>query len=428
MAELAPPFVDSDEVLIVAEHVSKKFCRSLRGSLWYGLRDVASALVPSRSGRSDDAARAMHPPALRKDEFWAVQDLSFSLRRGECLGLLGHNGAGKSTVLKILNGLIPPDSGRITMRGRVAALIELNAGFNPILTGRENIYTQAALIGLTGEEIRSRFDDIVDFADIGEFLDMPVQNYSSGMRVRLGFAIAVNTDPDILIIDEVLAVGDVAFRFKCLNRIGEMMRTSAVVFVSHSMPQIFRICTEVIVMNHGRVTFQGPEISAGVSVYLSLFSESEESVTGSGEVCVEGLELMSGEERASLGETLKISFGAGLDIRARLRVSPDIPGGRLQFLLWNAEMLPVMEIMDKTLAGFEFETPESGLVEVSARIPMTGLNAGKYTLSVISATSDYLRVMCRHDNAAYLQVEAGTPSGAHVLSVADWSVKEVAIE
>ena len=416
------------EILIRAEHVSKKFCRSLKRSLWYGLRDVASALVPRSGVDGDGTDLTLSLPPLRKDEFWAVRDLSFELRRGECLGLLGHNGAGKSTVLKILNGLIPPDTGRVTTRGRVAALIELNAGFNPILTGRENIYTQAALIGFTREETRSRFDKIVEFADIGDFLDMPVQNYSSGMRVRLGFAIAVHAEPDVLIIDEVLAVGDVEFRFKCLNKIGEMMRTAAVVFVSHSMPQIFRICNEVIVMNHGEVTFQGQDVAAGVSVYLSLFRESEEAITGSGEIHVEALALSSAGNQAGLGETLRIPFGAGVTLKARLKAEPGVRTGRLQFLLWNAEMLPVMEIMDHDLAGYRFEVPEEGIVEVSADVAMTGLNAGKYSLSVISATSDYSRVMCRHDNAAYVQVEAGSPSGAHVLSVAEWAAKEVAVE
>jgi ABC-type polysaccharide/polyol phosphate transport system, ATPase component len=216
----------SADVLVDAEDVSKKFCRSLHRSLWYGITDVGSALLPHRRHRheSNPVARPMLPP-LRRDEFWAVRNVSFQLRRGECLGVIGHNGAGKSTLLKLLNGLIAPDGGRITTRGRVAALIELNAGFNPILTGRENIYTEAALLGFSKEETDAKFDAIVEFAEIGDFLDMTVQNYSSGMRVRLGFAVAAQMEPDVLIIDEVLAVGDVAFRFKCLNRIGELMHS-----------------------------------------------------------------------------------------------------------------------------------------------------------------------------------------------------------
>ncbi len=154
------------EVLVNAEHVSKKFCRSLKRSLWYGLQDIGGAFIPLRQYAHEDGDVL---PALRRDEFMAVTDVSFQLRRGECLGLIGHNGAGKSTLLKILNGLLPPDGGSITARGRVAALIELNAGFNPILSGRENIYNEAALLGFTMAETKAKFDSIVAFAEIGDF-------------------------------------------------------------------------------------------------------------------------------------------------------------------------------------------------------------------------------------------------------------------
>lgn len=353
-----------------------------------------------------------------------MEDVSFTLRRGECVGLIGHNGAGKSTLLKILNGLIPPDGGRITTRGRVAALIELNAGFNPILTGRENIYNQAALLGFSRDETEAKFDRIVDFAEIGDFLDMSVQNYSSGMRVRLGFAVAAQMEPDVLIIDEVLAVGDVAFRFKCLNAIGELMRSAAVIFVSHAMPQVYRLCNEVIVLNHGVVTYQGRNVPEGVAVYLSLFQESPETVTGSGQVRVTDVRVESPAAVADMGGTLRIPFGSGLTLHARLSLAPEIKRARVQFLLWNAEMLPIMDIMGEELAGYAFDVPDSGEVEVTAVIPRTELNAGKYTLSVIAASPDYALTYCRHDNAAYVQVEAGSASGAQILSVADWSMSE----
>lgn len=419
--------VRNSDVLVEAEHVSKKFCRSLRRSLWYGARDVAGALVPwSRNGQSPDENVRGELPPLRRDEFWAVRNVSFELRRGECLGLIGHNGAGKSTVLKILNGLIPPDAGSIITRGRVAALIELNAGFNPILTGRENIYNQAALLGISREETDARFDRIVDFAEVGEFLEMPVQNYSSGMRVRLGFAVAAQMQPDVLIIDEVLAVGDVAFRFKCLNAIGEIMRTAAVIFVSHTMPQIFRLCNEVIVMDHGSMAYRGRNVSEGVGIYLSLFKESPATVTGSGHVRMTDVRVQSGSVTAARGESLRIPFGSGITLRASLEVDPAISRARVQFLLWNEEMLPVMDIMAEGLAGYGFAVPPSGKIDVTATIPRTELNGGRYTLSVIAASTDYSQIYCRHDNAAYLQVDAGTSSGAQILSVADWTVTEPA--
>lgn len=364
----------------------------------------------------------MRLPPLRADEFWAVQNVSFELKRGECLGLIGHNGAGKSTLLKVLNGLIPPDTGRITMKGRVCALIELNAGFNPILSGRENIFNQATLLGFSKEEALAKFDAIVDFAEIGDFLDMPVQNYSSGMRVRLGFAIAAQMEPDVLIIDEVLAVGDVAFRFKCLNAIGEMMKSAAVIFVTHAMPQVFRICSEVMVLDHGNITFQGRNLADGVGIYLSLFKGTEENITGSGEAQVIGLLLDRDDSKAFMGETLRINHGSSLTLEANLRFAPGLGSVRLQFLLWNAEMLPVLDIMGKDLCGHSFDVPSSGQLEIRATVPHLDLNSGKYSLSVIATSTDFTRTLCRHDNAAYIQVDAAAVSGAHVLSVARWTV------
>jgi len=194
---------------------------------------------------------------LRPDEFWAVKDVSFELKRGECLGLIGRNGAGKTTLLKILNGLIKPDRGRIEMRGRIGALIALGAGFNPILTGRENIYINASILGLTKNEIDKKINGIIDFAEIDKFIDAPVQTYSSGMVVRLGFSVATTLKPDIIILDEVLAVGDANFRSKCWRRIGEISREAAVILVSHEAYAISRICDRGVVLEHGQTLYDG---------------------------------------------------------------------------------------------------------------------------------------------------------------------------
>ncbi len=265
------------EVLVKVEGVSKKFCRSLKRSLWYGVCDIAGELNPfakqgagsreqgvggAASGGNDQLvtsdSRLVTSSPLRDGEFWAVNDVSFELRRGECLGLVGHNGAGKTTLLKMLNGLIKPDRGRIEIEGLVGALIALGAGFNPILTGRENIYINGAVLGMGRQEIDARLDAIIDFAGIGDFIDTPVQNYSSGMSVRLGFAVAANLiKPDVLILDEVLAVGDAAFRAKCLVRVSEMLANCAVIFVSHNEAHVSRICDRVLWLEHGRVREAG---------------------------------------------------------------------------------------------------------------------------------------------------------------------------
>jgi lipopolysaccharide transport system ATP-binding protein len=282
----APDF--TREMLVEVKGVSKKFCRDLKKSLWYGVRDFAAEFNPLQNrkrGREDqqfesrDAISSIHTK-LRKAEFWAVNKVSFDLRRGECLGLIGHNGAGKTTLLKLLNGLIKPDAGRIEMRGRVGALIALGAGFNPILTGRENIYVSGSVLGLSKAEIDAQFDEIIDFAEIREFIDAPVQSYSSGMAVRLGFAVAVKCRPDVLLLDEVLAVGDVGFQAKCFNSLSEFRRRgTAFVLVSHNMHQISRYCDRVLYLKRGCTAHLG-DVETGVGYFLQDTSSPDPRTAG----------------------------------------------------------------------------------------------------------------------------------------------------
>ncbi len=246
--------------LIEVQGVSKKFCRSLKRSIWYGLRDLGGEVLGRGSDRS----------TLRRDEFWAVRDTAFELYPGETLGLIGPNGAGKTTLLRILHGLITPDEGRVTVRGRMQALIALGAGFSPVLTGRENIYVNAAILGIPRRDVDSRLDEIVDFAGIPDFIDSPVQNYSSGMTVRLGFAVAAHLEPDILLVDEVLAVGDEGFQVKCLNKIGELKASgTAIVLVSHNTHTVSTYCDRVLVKS-AREHELFTDIAAGVRAYKRL--------------------------------------------------------------------------------------------------------------------------------------------------------------
>ncbi|MBX2974070.1 MAG: ABC transporter ATP-binding protein [Flavobacteriales bacterium] len=267
--------------LIRVEGLSKKFCTDLRTSLKYGVQDLASEVF----GRDRN-------DTLRPKEFWALQDVGFELRRGECLGLLGRNGAGKTTLLKMLNGLMKPDKGRIELRGRIGALIALGAGFNPVLTGRENIFVNAAVLGIPRSVVRQRLDEVVAFAELEQFIDMPVQNYSSGMNVRLGFSVAaVLMEPDILFLDEVLAVGDIGFAMKCLNRVREIMARSAVIFVSHSMPMVSTFCTRALVMQKGRLLMDTTNLGEAMDGYMSAFSV-DRRVTGTGGAEVLDLKLL----------------------------------------------------------------------------------------------------------------------------------------
>nr|MBF0223069.1 ABC transporter ATP-binding protein [Desulfobulbaceae bacterium] len=258
------------DTLVKVEGVSKKFCRSLKKSLWYGMRDLGNEVIGKRHGGNGE---------LRADEFWAVKDVSFELKRGECLGLIGANGAGKSSLLKMLNGLIKPDKGRIEMNGRVGALIELGAGFNPILSGRENIYVNGSVLGLSKQAIDQKLDEIIAFSELEEFIDSPIQNYSSGMKVRLGFAVASQMEPDVLLIDEVLAVGDMGFRSKCYSKMADLLEKCAVILVSHQMYFVNRLSSSALLLNHGQKIFQGtpPQV---IEAYNALFEIDRKTVRG----------------------------------------------------------------------------------------------------------------------------------------------------
>lgn len=297
-----------NDILIKVDGVSKKFCKSLKKSLKYGLQDLGSEFTGSRHGGNGK---------LRPDEFWAVNDVSFELRRGECLGLIGRNGAGKTTLLRMLNGLIKPDHGKIEMRGRVGALIALGAGFNPILSGRENIYVNASVLGLTKKEIDAKMDEIIDFAEIDEFIDTPVQNYSSGMQVRLGFAVAIALNPDVLLLDEVLAVGDAAFRTKCFQRIGKLLNNCAVIFVSHDTVQVSRICDQCLYLK------KGENIAIGrTEIILDRYRSDTPAIVGVKSVvkdqCVSSFAILPTIIETSWGEIIRITLHLEMEPKYQL--------------------------------------------------------------------------------------------------------------
>lgn len=249
-------------VLIDIQNVSKRYSRSLKLSLWYGIRDVLKEF----SGQSQSSG------VLRPGEFWALRDISFQVRRGESVGLIGHNGAGKTTLLKLINGLIKPNGGRIAVTGSVRALIALGTGFNPVLSGRENIWIASAVLGYSDEETRQRFDEIVAFSEIGEFINSPVQSYSSGMLARLGFAVAIHTQPDILLVDEVLAVGDLNFAIKCYRKISEFREQGgSIIFVSHNPYAIRTNCDRAVWVENGVIEQVGSanEVCDAYELYVA---------------------------------------------------------------------------------------------------------------------------------------------------------------
>ncbi len=247
---------------VVAENVSKHF-------VMQNARTLKQRLVRARRGE------------LANPRFLALDDLSFTIEQGESIGLMGLNGSGKSTLLKLISGVLRPDRGQLLTRGRIAGLIEVSAGFHPQLTGRENIYLNAAILGMSEEEVNRKFDDIVEFADIARFLDTPVGRYSSGMFARLGFSVAVSADSDIFIIDEVLAVGDPPFKKKCIRRIREVRDEGrTIVFVSHNTTQVRRLCHRALVLEGGQLAFDGPVQDA--VHYLKYDADGDDDEDGEG--------------------------------------------------------------------------------------------------------------------------------------------------
>lgn len=276
---------NASDVVLSIQNVSKKFCRELKTSLMYGAQDVFSEVT----GLRGEATK------LRNKEFWALQNISLELRKGESLGLIGVNGSGKTTLLRIIAGLIKPDSGSVMVKGRLAPLIALGAGFNPILTGRENIRTNLSILGLSQAEIDARFDAVVEFAEIGDAIDSPVQNYSSGMAARLGFSCAIHTDANILLVDEVLSVGDIRFKAKCQRKLAELLQKGiCLIMVSHKSQLIMSVCEKSVYLAKGVQIAAGPtnsviqkyerdlfgSISSNDSKPLILSETSEDIKTG----------------------------------------------------------------------------------------------------------------------------------------------------
>ena len=266
------------------DRVWKKFAR---GELHDSLRDLVPAAVRRMAGRGP--AR----DELSGEEFWAVRDVSFEVRPGEALGILGPNGAGKSTILKLLTRILVPTRGHCSITGRAGALIEVAAGFHPDLTGRENVFLQGAILGMKRSEIRTRFDEIVSFAEIETFIDTPVKRYSNGMNARLGFAIAAHISPNVLVIDEVLSVGDLRFQQKAFDRIQEMCTSGIpVVLVSHQLERIASLCTHALLLERGRVAKRGTPTEC-IEAYLESSRDSDSTAAHTSTLTFDALSLES---------------------------------------------------------------------------------------------------------------------------------------
>jgi lipopolysaccharide transport system ATP-binding protein len=400
----------SDEVLIRAEGVFKKFSSRLKTSMKYGVIDITRDFfgLPSQS------------EILRPNEFWSVQNISFEIRRGECLGLIGPNGAGKSTLLKMLNGIIMPDKGHIEIHGRIGALIEVGAGFHPLLTGRENIYINGAIMGLSKKEIDQKFDSIVEFAELGDFIDTPVSYYSSGMYVRLGFAIAAQMEPDVFLIDEILAVGDVGFRAKCFNAVGKISKRTAVILVSHSMPQIARMCSDICLMKNGRAAYQGNDVPKGIEQYYLSFEGEKGIITGSGRATIHHIELQSNGQK---GVNQIHCFD---DLTIQLNVSID---SEIEKFICNISFLSQeLQIVAQCNSLFnQISMQNDGeLLEIKVGFPCLNFNPGIYLLSLAILDESLSEVLIQHYATMHLTVKGDFIGRAPIQLIGQWSYNPVA--
>ncbi len=385
----------ADPVVIV-EGVSKKFCRSLKRSMFYGAIDATRSMFGWRY-RTDQ---------LRPAEFWALDGIDLEVARGENVGFLGVNGSGKSTMLRLITGIFPPDAGRIEVRGQVGALIAVGVGFHPHLTGRENIFLNGAILGMSQRELRERLDEIVAFAEIGDFIDAPVSTYSSGMTVRLGFSVAIHRQPTIMLVDEVLAVGDLAFQLKCQKKLADYRRSGGTfVIVSHNMQMIRNTCDRVIWLDGGRIVEQGEVHQVCDHYEDKLLRRAKQQFTGhkhvlnyDEQVHIEDVRFL--DQRGEAVEDLQAGapLTIAVDYRCERRVDPPV----MTLALSNSRGVVVFESYSSRELSQVPAIEGSGRVEV--HIEGVTLKPDVYFLSVTLSEGDMLNKLEWHEKSYMLQI------------------------
>jgi lipopolysaccharide transport system ATP-binding protein len=410
---------------VVFEHVWKKYRRGERHDT---LRDLVPSLV-SRMVRG-------RATTLEASEFWALMDVSFTVSPGEALGLIGPNGAGKSTMLKVLTKILRPTKGRAFVKGRVGSLIEVAAGFHPDLTGRENVFLQGAIMGMPQAEIARKFDAIVDFAGVEDFITTPVKRYSSGMNARLGFAIAAHFDPDVLLIDEVLSVGDVTFQAKCMARMKALLQSGVpLVFVSHNLTAVVDLCTRALLIDRGGVRYDGRPADA-VAEFRRYRPEPTAAAPGAARpdtpIHITGVDLLQpGGESSALFVT-----GRGLTVRVRYQATAPVDHPQFAIEFHNADGIYCAGIntrMDERDFGrvdgagyVDLVIPKLPLLRGSYSVSAGILDASgmrtydlhvrAYPFSVLSERPDYGIVYLEHDWRRVETHDAGRTANGHVVT------------
>lgn len=369
---------------ITVEHLSKHYRLGHKveraASAGQALKNAVAAPFRYLKYRLSDASD--------EDTLWACRDISFEVAQGQVIGIIGANGAGKSTLLKILSRITDPSEGRAIIRGRVNALLEVGVGFHPELTGRENIFLNAALHGMSARETRLKLDEIVEFSGVERFLDTPVKRYSSGMRVRLGFAVAAHLEPDILIVDEVLAVGDMAFQSKCLGKMKDVTSEGrTVLFVSHNMPAVQHLCDACIMLDKGRVVANGAtedvirrymENNQAAVVHAARAVLTDVRREGNGQARFEWVELRNGD-----GQPIQeFQMGEGMTVRMSAVAKSAIPQAKAAVMISDAMGRIIVECSSEKHANRHFALEPGQPIVISARLPEQNLLPGRYNVKI----------------------------------------------
>ena len=370
------------DIAIKIDHVSKEYrLGTIGGGTLRG--DLQSWWAKIRHQEDPNSLIGNGAQIYSTDRFLALNDVSFEVKKGEALGIIGHNGAGKSTLLKLLSRVTAPSSGKISYNGRIASMLEVGTGFHPELTGRENVYMNGAILGMTKAEIDRKFDQIVEFAEMEKFIDTPVKRYSSGMYVKLAFAVAAHLDSEILVMDEVLAVGDMKFQQKCLGKMGDAANSEGrtVLYVSHNMNTIRQLCTRCIVLDHGRVVFDG-DTEAAIAVYMEKNAEMSVDNDCSGSRSSKDIDLRLKVNRVIFKDKKELPvYSQGEPVNLKIRYDAEAATDNVAFRL-------VLETMDKTRVALATTKPciyaDPGTNEITLGLAVDHLAPGKYNCIIVA--------------------------------------------
>lgn len=395
------------KTVIEVNNLSKQYRLGTFGT--GSLKDDISKSIARLRGKEDPFAMvgAVNDRAQKADSdyVWALKDIDFKVEQGEILGIIGKNGTGKSTLLKILSNIAPPTTGNIKMRGRVASLLEVGTGFHPELTGRENIFLNGAILGMTKSEINSKLEEIIDFSGVAKYVDTPVKRYSSGMKVRLGFAVAAHLEPEILIVDEVLAVGDAEFQKKAIGKMQEVSQGGGrtVLFVSHNMASVRGLCTKSLVMQNGMLDFNG-SVDDGINHYLT-----GETTSINNNLAFKNLDLPI--QFKEIRTEPKIEFNQDIEIKFKVKINEQKPDYTMGFVLYDSSGNCVfVSTIDEQGLSFLSNT-QLGEYNITAIIPAKILKPGDYHLTTTIRTMNGKPIHKSENNFGFEIIDTETFRG-----------------